>query len=284
MRVMMIVIISVCSIGCINEEVSTRQTKFYVMSNGDNGNPGTIDLPWESLSRVNSHKFVPGDSIFFAYGSSFVGGLLIADSGTVEKPITFTAYGSGLAPRFTNPNLNVLNGNMIQIRGSHIVIDGLYFHDGFQADPEQGVHARQIGAIFITLGANYNTIKNCEIEDCPIGIQSYGQYNLITQNHIHDCNRFLSDPNWGPIGIMVATSNHEISYNKITNYMVSEGTFGADGGAIEIDNEDYANNNIDIHHNWTSGNEGFLEIIGGSINTENVRVSYNVSDDYQHRC
>jgi hypothetical protein len=83
---------------------------------------------------------------------------------------------------------------------------------------------------------------------------------------------------------MVATSNHEISYNRITNYTNSGGTFGADGGAIEIDNGEYHKENIYIHHNWSVGNEGFLEIIGWedfSVITQNVRVSYNVSDDYQ---
>lgn len=133
----------------------------------------------------------------------------------------------------------------------------------------------------MTLGTKYNIIKNCEMENCPIGVQCYGQNCLITQNHIHDCNKFLEYPNWGPIGIMVATSNNEISYNRITNYTVSGGTFGTDGGAIEIDNDAYANDNINIHHNYSSGNEGFLEIIGSTPSTNNVKVSYNVSDDYQ---
>lgn len=274
-----IILASACS--SIVKEVSPHQNRFYLSSQGNDDNPGTIELPWRTLGKVNSHKLAPGDSVFFARRSSFSGGLLITESGTEDKPIAFTAYGAGTAPRFTNPDLSVLNGNMIQIRGSHILVDGLHFHSGVAADQERGVNARQIGAVFITLGADHNTVKNCEMEDCPIGVQSYGQYNLITRNHIHDCNCFLSDPNWGSIGIMVATSNHEISYNRITNYTVSGGIFGADGGAIEIDNKEYANDSINIHHNWSSGNEGFLEIIGDTPSTENVRVAYNVSDDYQ---
>ncbi|MFC1620224.1 choice-of-anchor Q domain-containing protein, partial [Candidatus Neomarinimicrobiota bacterium] len=223
----------------------------------------------------------PGDSILFARGSRFSGGILITDSGNEVNPIVLASYGEGPAPRFTNPQLGVLNGNMIQIRGSYTVVDGLYFHNGVGTTQEQEVNAREIAAVYLTLGADHNTIKNCEMVDCPLGVQSYGQYNLITHNYIHDCNRFLSEPNWGPIGIMVATSNHEISYNRIINYVRTGGTFGADGGAIEIDNEDYPNNNINIHHNWSVGNEGFLEIIWGSDITRDVRVAYNVSDDYQ---
>jgi hypothetical protein len=269
-----------CS-GPTPEDDSTRQSKFYVATGGDDMNPGTHERPWNTLSRVNQHQSMAGDSIFFARGSSFAGGLLITDSGNEVNPIVLAAYGEGSAPRFTNPQLSTLNGNMIQIRGSYIVVDGLCFHNGVGTTQEQEVDAREIAAVYLTLGADHNIIKNCEMVDCPVGVQSYGQYNLITHNYIHDCNRFLSEPNWGPIGIMVATSNHEISYNRIINYARTGGTFGADGGAIEIDNEDYPNNNIYIHHNWSVGNEGFLEIIWGADITRDVRVSYNVSDDYQ---
>jgi hypothetical protein len=187
----------------------------------------------------------------------------------------------GSSPSLTNQQLSIQNGNIFQIHGSYIVVDGLYFFDGVAADAEQGVNARQIGAIYLTEGADFNIIKNCEMEDCPIGIQSYGQFNLITANYIHDCNRFLEEPNWGPIGIMIATSNHEISYNRIENYLIESGTFGADGGAIELDNENFPNHNVDIHHNWSIGNEGFVEIIWGEDITTNVRIHHNVSDDYQ---
>lgn len=267
--------------GQTPEGDTARQSRFYVATGGDDTNTGTHERPWKTLGRVNQHTFAPGDSILFARGSSFTGGLLITDSGNEVNPIVLAAYGEGPAPRFTNPQLNVLNGNMVRIRGSYIVLDGLYFHSGVGTTQEQVVDAREIAAVYLTLGADHNTIKNCEMVDCPVGVQSYGQHNLITHNYIHDCNRFLSEPNWGPIGIMVATSNHEIAYNRIVNYTRTGGTFGADGGAIEIDNEDYPNNNIYIHHNWSVGNEGFLEIIWGSDITRDVRVSYNVSDDYQ---
>ncbi len=132
-----------CS-GPTPEGDSARQSKFYVMSDGDDTNPATLKLPWETLSRVNQHSFTAGDTIFFARGSRFSGGLLITDSGADEKPIVLTTYGKGLAPSFTNPDLSVLNGNMIQIRGSHILVDGLHFHSGVAADQERGVNARQL--------------------------------------------------------------------------------------------------------------------------------------------
>ena len=261
-----------------------KSKNIFVSSEGDDTNPGTFRKPWKTLDRINRHSFNAGDTIFFSKNSDFSGGLLISDSGTKDKPIVLTYYGDGYPPKFTNPDINFLNGNMIQIKGDYIVVDGLYFHNGVSVSKEDTVNARSIGAIYLTLGADNNVVKNCEMFDCPVGIQSYGQYNLITNNYIHDCNRFLSEPNWGPVGIMVAKSNHEISYNRITNYTNSGGAYGADGGAIEIDNSDYHKEDIYIHHNWSIGNQGFLEIIGSedlSVITQNVRVAYNVSYDYQ---
>jgi hypothetical protein len=129
-------------------------------------------------------------------------------------------------------------------------------------------------------GANHNIVRNCEIENCPMGIQVYGEHNLITQNYIHDCNIFLAYPSWGPVGIMVATSHNEISYNRIRNYKSIGGSFDADGGALEIDESSIPKENISIHHNYSEGNEGFLEIIGG-VEIKNIHVHHNISEDFQ---
>ncbi|MBC8181517.1 hypothetical protein H8E88_10380 [candidate division KSB1 bacterium] len=261
-------------------ETSEKQSSFYVTQHGDDENPGTKALPWRTLKPVNQHTFNPGDTVLFSRGSSFNGALHISGSGVTGRPIIYTEYGTGRAPRFTNQSYQLQKGRMIQIDGCYIVVDGLYFYDGIPANRNRHLTAREAGAIFVSLKAEHNIIKNCEIENCPMGIQVIGQHNLITHNYIHDCNIFLSYPSWGPVGIMVANSNNEISYNKIVNYFSKGGRFGADGGAIEIDDQKHARDNIYIHHNYSTGNEGFLEITTGA-SADNIQVSYNVSDDYQ---
>lgn len=62
---------------------------------------------------------------------------MVRNSGSADHPITFTAYGKGRAPDFSNADFNTLNGNVIQIQGGYIVIDGLYFHDGSKSDDER---------------------------------------------------------------------------------------------------------------------------------------------------
>ena len=79
---------------------------------------------------------------------------------------------------------------------------------------------------------------------------------------------------------MVATSNNEISYNDIRNYKSIGGAFEADGGALEIDESSIPKENISIHHNYSVGNEGFLEIIGGA-DVKKVHVHHNISEDFQ---
>lgn len=259
--------------------IASGQTGFYVAPGGNDNNPGTKENPWKTLQRVSEADLAAGDTVYFARGGRYGGGLLIKSSGTSAQSIVLTAYGIGKAPRLTNNDYQRINGNIIQIQGSHIIVDGLYFRDSLPANRTEGVSARLSGAIFINRGADHNIIRNSEFENCPMAIQVYGEHCLITQNYIHDCNMFLAYPGWGPVGIMVATSHNEISYNRIENYVAIGGAFEADGGAIEIDDSNIPKENIFVHHNYSVGNEGFLEIIDGDI--KNVRVSHNISDDFQ---
>ena len=74
------------------------QTNFYLSSIGSDSNNGTKDNPWKSLSKLSSKQLSPGDSIFFKKGESFYGHLVVNGSGSADKPIVFTSYGSGNQP------------------------------------------------------------------------------------------------------------------------------------------------------------------------------------------
>ena len=112
---------------CNSCSSSTNQTQtsknIFVSSEGNDSNPGTIKKPWKTLDRVNRNSFNAGDTIFFSKNSNFSGVLVISDSGTNDRPIVLTSYGNGHAPRFNNPDINILNGNMIQIQGDYITVD-----------------------------------------------------------------------------------------------------------------------------------------------------------------
>jgi hypothetical protein len=241
----------------------------------DDSGPGTMSRPWKTLVAVNAHPMQPGESLYFARGSSYSGAILINDSGTAEAPIRLAAYGSGAAPRFTNPNYSELSGNMIQVHGSWIVIEGLFFHDGVPAAPTAPSSvARTIAAVFIADTAQHVVVRNCEATNCPVAVRAFGEYALITKNYFHDTtNQFLCSPNWGPVAVMLMVSNLEASYNRIEHYYMVGGSWGADGGAFEIDGRN-AKKNINIHHNKVYDTQGFLETDAGGPYSD-VTIAYN---------
>ena len=255
--------------------------EYYVSSiQGQPDGTGSLSKPWASIASIDNGAFSPGDTIYFERGSSFTGGFLISSSGREGQPITYTAYGTGHAPKFSNPDYSVLNGNAMQVTASYIVIDGLYFHDCAIAPPGTRGGSRKVGAIFITTTGEHNIIRNCEITRSPMCIHVYGQHNLITRNYIHDNTEFPR-PGWWAVGMMICNSNNEISYNEINSCRSESRAYGWDGGAIELDARDLPKDNISVHHNRTRDNQGFLEIVEGSASVKNLRVAYNVVNDYQ---
>ncbi|HKK47342.1 MAG TPA: chondroitinase-B domain-containing protein [Balneolaceae bacterium] len=263
---------------------------YYLDANGgSDNNSGTKSAPWRTLKRLDRINFKPGDHIYFSRGSKFKGGFVVKNSGTKKAPIVFKAYGKGDAPLFINKNYAHLNGNVIQVRGSNIIINGLHFahtanYSGKAVNTKQKSGPDKkillVGAIYQIEGANYLIVKNCEFNDCPIGIYINGKHDQISHNKFHDCNRFLWKPDWGPIAIVVGNANNEISYNYCSNYLKEGGNYGADGGFIELDSRYYGGpiHDLKIHHNYSQANEGFMEVTNAG---KNIHVYYNVSDDFQ---
>ena len=136
----------------------------------------------KSLAPLNAHTFCAGEHIYFARGSSYHGGFLVKNSGSLSQPITVTSYDDGTAPAFTNPDFNMMNGNVIQIKGSYVVIDGLFFHDGAQSPTTKDEDVLHVADVFIAKGADHNIIRNSEVKNSPVGFHICGQFNLITHN------------------------------------------------------------------------------------------------------
>ncbi|HEY3370374.1 MAG TPA: chondroitinase-B domain-containing protein [Prolixibacteraceae bacterium] len=248
----------------------------------------SVVAPWKTLNKATTASLEAGDTLFFACGSLFTGGLYITASGSADHPIVLTSYGKGLAPKLSNPDRSILNGNAIRLSGNYLVVDGLFFFDCAAAAGNDATYTAiwEVGAVRIVLGANHCTVRNCEFSNCPKGIQSTGEYSLITRNYLHSANtRPLSAPGWGPIAIHMGNSHQEVSWNIIKDYYFVGGEFGADGGALELDDGRNPKKDIYIHHNYSSSNMGFLEVSWfadiAKTETYDLRIAYNVSDDFQ---
>jgi hypothetical protein len=278
-------------------------TNYYINSHiGDDNNKGTTkDTPWKSFKNIQEKQLMPADSILFVKGSEYTGGFIFNSSGSPGKPIVissysagpdvllnnhrselsefFIRYGAGPAPSFSNPDWEVLNGNIFRVEGSYIVIHGLYFHNNTNppSHTRKNKNVQKMGAIYLAVGTHHNVIRNCEFFHTPVGVKVKGTYNLITQNYLHDATKPVAN-SWGPMAIMIVGAHNDISFNTIKNYGSYAGPYGSDGGAIELDgvDDDFDGRDINIHHNVSINNIGFLELAG---HVENITVAYNLSDD-----
>ena len=253
-------------------------TVYYFDSvNGSDGNSGSIEKPMKSLAKVAELKLEPGDSVLFKRGSEFDGGIAIIVSGEEAAPITFTAYGMGKLPRFSNPEYSQNFGRVFDVTGSYLVFRKLLFHDCASRYEEQR-RAHPLGAIFLNEGTHHNSVQDCEFVNMPVGLRDNGDHGVITGNYFHDLTELLNQF-WGPMGVVVNGSYTEIAYNTFINVR-NTGTFwGADGGAIELDNHEHQEG-IRVHHNYSRGNSGFLECYEHGNYTD-VVIAYNMSDDYE---
>ncbi|MET0393310.1 MAG: choice-of-anchor Q domain-containing protein [Chitinophagaceae bacterium] len=280
-------------------------TYFIDQQQGSDANSGTSQTAaWRSLQNIKQGLLHPGDSLRFKRGSAFTGPLYIYDSGTGDNPVVLADYGDPAlpAPSFTNPVFTQGNyGNCIRIKGSYVIVENLYFHHTSAYvrgtyTPASGWDTTvwEMGALYIDKEAQHCIVRNNEIEDCVVGIKSYGPYARIRNNYIHDCNRVLKEWGWGPLGIWLGADNQEASYNRVFNYTATDPRInwgpdgvggGVDGGAFEIDDARYPKHNISIHHNYTRDCQGFLEVtwtdIGQNPSYRGFSIHHNVSDDYQ---
>ncbi len=79
---------------------SAAAWEYYVNSvSGNDRNAGTTPrTAWKTIARVNEASFMPGDNIYLKRGCIWEETLLVSSSGSVDRPVTFSAYGNGDRP------------------------------------------------------------------------------------------------------------------------------------------------------------------------------------------
>jgi hypothetical protein len=234
----------------------TGGRKFYYDSVSGNDNNSGIepDRAWQSLRKINSMNYLPGDVISFKRGSTWTGDFFIWASGSKDNPITFTSYGdSGELPVFRNPGSDTDLTSAIRINSDWVVVENLE------------VKEAQLAGIYISEGADNNIVRNIEATLVGEGLSVHGRYNQILGNYIHDLtmvhNTRGGNDDYGAVGIWLFNSNNEVAYNSLINCRASSYDYGEDGGAVEFYKDV---NNSYIHHNYAYNAEGFMEIGGGS--------------------
>jgi hypothetical protein len=113
----------------------------YVDSaHGKDSNTGTAPgAPWETLEKVNTMKFGPGDCIWFKTGSVWRGQLTPTGSGIEGAPVVLDAYGEGPKPHIDGAGqvehvVRLYNVRYIEVRNLEIG------NHGAQPSARRGVH------------------------------------------------------------------------------------------------------------------------------------------------
>ncbi|HEY1303137.1 MAG TPA: choice-of-anchor Q domain-containing protein [Vicinamibacterales bacterium] len=253
--------------------VEAHAASYYVDNTaGSDGNSGTSEsAPWKSLGKVNGFTLQPGDVINFRRGSVWTGTLTISRSGVSGNPITFQAYGTGNAPliqRAPAPESSGLTHSVV-VNGSWIVFQDFFITNAHEA------------GIFLSATANHNVIRKNEITATGYGAAVYGQFNLITENNVHDLHIIENNAGGGNYGAgcfffqQAGSGGNELSYNRGINCRAADSFFGFNGKFVEIFNN---GDNLYVHHNYAENPQGFFEAgaSGGSGTAANVRLVYNV--------
>lgn len=261
---------------------------YYIDSaGGSDDHPGTRAKPWKTIERANRAVLKPGDGLYFARGASYVGALRISQSGSAAQPIVVSSYGKGRAPRLSNPFYAWSMGRIIEVFGSHVVIEQLYFHDTPTPPPDvppvrwqdspQHRGVTQLAALFIDRSARHVTVRANEFVNTPVGVRVRGAHSKVLHNWFHDSAKITEQ--WGAIAVSIVGPFNEVAYNRMENIGFYGGAYVNDGAAVELDGEDpqYDAHDTHIHHNASFNVKGgFLEVAGA---TQNVLVEHNLSVD-----
>jgi Right handed beta helix region len=209
---------------------------YYVRTTGNDGNPGTgpaAGQAWKTLTPVNGHTFVPGDTVLFNGGDTFTGGLFVQNvaSGSAN-PITFASYGTGKA---TISSAAGTTGCYIYKMGG-VVIQNLNFTGPGVAT------ANKEGILFyndaVTTVYPYIRINGCNISGYTngIGIGGGNGSSGYSDVRIENCECFANSTN----GILTfATNNNSnsniyIGYCKAYNNPGKAGQTSPTGSGIQI--------------------------------------------------
>lgn len=133
-ELLFVIVISIFSFSYAVSDVAA--TVYYVdASAGNDARSGqTPDLAWQSVSKINASRLLPGDQILFRRGQTWRALLNPPASGTQASPIIFGAYGSGNDPIISGADLvtNWSNhsGNIWKANSSTepkvVLFDGVY--------------------------------------------------------------------------------------------------------------------------------------------------------------
>ena len=265
-------------------------TNYYVDPSSGGTNSGTFSDPWTSLGSLQSNmsSLAAGDIVSFKRGQTYTGTPIIVytdglgvnhyavvnitKSGTSGNPITFNAYGTGAAPKFTGATAGTtVQAEFYMSNRSYLVFDGLEIYDPVidTTSTTRTVKSKIERAFEMDNASTHNTIQNCVIRAVGVGANWFGDYNTMTYCYVADLTMIVdtysatppaNDDDYGANPIVASSSNNTITHNSFIRCWAHSFDYGVDGGAIEFSGNNITNNFI--AYNKIDSCCGILETAG----------------------
>ena len=180
---------------------------YYISPSGSDSNSGTSpEQAWQTIERVNSTTFAPGDSILFEGGQTFDGSIAFDanDSGTAGNPVAISSYGTGKATIYSAYADGIYARNCAGLE-----VKNLKFTGSGRSDPNGGYGLVFVNDLDDNIKLEYISIDNVEVSDYfEIGVYISGQNRsnsgfkdiTITNCEIHDCGNIgINSGGWWPV-------------------------------------------------------------------------------------
>ncbi len=209
---------------------STTGTIYYVSSAGSDSNNGlSPSTPWQTITHVNAHTFVPGDTILFNGGNTFSGAIYLPPTAGTSSvtPITFGSYGTGQA------TISSSTFGIYAYDVGGVIVENLTFTGSSALNAGDG------GVFFYADNAQYSYIQvlNCTTTGYTFGVViegiSGGGYNGITITNVtangnRDAGIIVSGPtftgsNWAHANVSITNCT---AYSNLGNTSNTTGPTG----------------------------------------------------------
>ena len=251
---------------------------YYVSSSqGNDQNDGlSIQSPFQSIEKLNSMVFSPGDSIYFKSGDYWEGMFWLSGSGSSTQPIVVDVYGGNIRP--------IINGfgyqaSILIFNDQHIEINGLEISNSFShLEDGPSLISDQTPGLFAN-GPNTtwtNVFTACQIGDGNNGaVQTFviNVTNLPAQGANYRNIRTVANQNWyfAPaqalsLGLNTITVN-AVDFERTVKFQFSS-------GAVEFDA--ISLNGVNLHGGTVKKLPGFGGVENSWGSGKNVRFGIKV--------
>jgi len=232
---------------------------YYVAPGGNDSNPGTLALPWETIDHA-AQTLVAGDTVFIREGTYFEYVHPANSGNTSSGSIVYMAY-PGEVPVIDGSGVTIpgnWNG-LLSIAGkSYIVVDGLHIENAGTMNNHSGIRVDTSSDIVIRNCRTYDTMSSgigvwesdeIVIDGNEVILASNGGtqecLTVATTNNFTICNNIVRDGGTDPAGGEGIDAKRGSNYGEIYGNVV----YNVEAVGIYVDAMAYDTGNIDVYCN-----------------------------------